>query len=306
MSNLEKLRTEQEARRGQADRGHPTRYSEVIDRYLGVVGYRSEEPVRPAPVAAPPVETATSGIVLLGADDSPASYVAADHAAIEAELRGWQLRIVHVQRPGGIRPPSRDAGAELLERLTDRVHACSPTVPVTSRLLVGSAPPLLLAEARDAGLVVVGHRHGTAGAVFGISIGDRVAANHTGVVLVVRIPGWPPGPSFGTRPVVVGVDRDDSPAVGFAHREAKLRGSDLVILRAGTTPRVPRVDMAGGVRLHRRFVVDDPVAALVDVSTEAAALVIGRHGPGGISAGPLGSVSRSVVQRAHCPVFLVG
>jgi hypothetical protein len=29
-------------------------------------------------------------------------------------------------------------------------------------------------------------------------------------VLVVRVPGWPPGPDFATRPFVVGVD--DSPA----------------------------------------------------------------------------------------------
>jgi nucleotide-binding universal stress UspA family protein len=306
MTNLDKLRTEQEAHRGRADRGHPTRYSEAIDRYLGAVGYRSDEPTRPVAAAEPPEPIATAGIVLLGVDDSPTSYIAADHAAIEAELRGWELRIVHVQRPGGIHPPSRDAGARLLERLTDRMHAYSPTVPVTSRLLVGSAPPLLLAQARDAGLVVVGHRHGRAGAVFGVSIGDRVAANHPGVVLVVRIPGWPPGPGFGTRPVVVGVDRDDSPAVAFAHREAKLRGSDLVILRAGTAPRSARADTADGVRIHRRFVVDDPALALVEASNQAAALVIGRHGPGGISAGPLGSVSRSVVQRAHCPVFLVG
>jgi nucleotide-binding universal stress UspA family protein len=307
MSDLDRLRTEREARSDYLDRGRTgehTRYSEAVDRYLGVVGYRSEEAARPEPARPPAV--ATSGIVLVGVDDSPASYTAADHAAIEAELRGWDLRIVHVQRSGMIRPPSRDAGALLLERLTDRVHAYSPTVAVTSRLLVGWAAPLLLAEARDAGLVVVGHRHGAAGAVFGVSVGDRVATGHTGVVMVVRVPGWPAGPELGARPVVVGVDRDDSPAVGFAHREAKLRGSDLVILRAGTTPRPARLETAGGVRIHRRFVADDPAPALIEASSRAAALVVGRHGPGGIPSGPLGSVSRSVVQRAHCPVFLVG
>ncbi|MFD0524390.1 universal stress protein [Paractinoplanes durhamensis] len=130
--------------------------------------------------------------------------------------------------------------------------------------------------------------------------------DHTGVVLVVRVPGWPAGPGFGTRPVVVGVDRDDSPAIGFARREALLRGSDLVVLHADTTPRAARVETVGGVRIHRRFVAEDPAVALVEASNEAAALVIGRHGPGGIPAGLLGSVSRSVVQRAHCPVFLVG
>src|SRR5690242_9108763 len=54
------------------------------------------------------------------------------------------------------------------------------------------------------------------------------------------------------------------------------------------------------------FVADDPAPALIEASSRAAALVVGRHGPGGIPSGPPGSVSRSAVQRAHCPVFLFG
>ena len=121
----------------------------------------------------------------------------------------------------------------------------------------------------------------------------------------MRIPGWPPGPGFAARPIVVGVDGDDSPAVAFGHGEAKLRGSELVLLHAGRTPRVERVDDLGGVRMHRRFVADEPADALIDASTRAAALVVGRRGPGGLPAGLLGSVSRTVVQHAYCPVLLV-
>jgi len=306
MSDLDKLRTERESHQAHAARGNGTRYSEAVDRYLGVVGYRSEEPGRPVAATVPRGVVARTGLVLVGVDDTPTSYTALDHAAIEAELRGWDLKMMHVQRAGGLRPPSRDAGVRLLERLTERVHACSPSVGVTSRLTVGSAAPLLLVEAKNAGLVVVGHRHGAAGSVFGVSVGDRVAADYSGVVMVVRIPGWPPGPEFGARPIVVGVDGEDSPAVGFAHTEAKLRGSDLVLLHAGRTPRSERADTVGGVRMHRRFVAEDPATALINASSRAAALVLGRHGPGGISPGLLGSVSRSVVQHAHCPVFLVG
>jgi nucleotide-binding universal stress UspA family protein len=64
---------------------------------------------------AAPVSTSTG--VVVGVDDTPSSHIAVDHAAIEAELRGWDLRIVHVQHPG-------DMGAHLLERLPDRVRGC--------------------------------------------------------------------------------------------------------------------------------------------------------------------------------------
>ncbi|WP_030440549.1 universal stress protein [Actinoplanes subtropicus] len=303
MSDLDRLRTERDSRQAHAACADTTRYSGAINRYLGVLGYHAEDAGKPAPGRVPPGVVAKTGLVLVGVDDSPISYTAVDHAAIEAELRGWDLRMIHV--PGG-RQSAQDAGARLLERLTERVHACAPSIAVTSRIVTGSAASRLLIEGRHAGLVVVGHRHGAASSVFGVSVGERVAVDHNGVVMVVRIPGWPPGPGFAARPIVVGVDGDDSPAVGFAHGEAKLRGSDLLLLHAGRTPRIERVDTAGGVRMHRRFVAEDPAEALIDVSTQAAALVVGRHGPGGIPAGLLGSVSRAVVQHAHCPVFLVG
>ncbi|MBM2616301.1 universal stress protein [Actinoplanes sp. LDG1-06] len=302
MSDLDKLRTEQEARRPHTSGAGGTRYSDMVDRYLSMASY---SPERTAGPAAKPVASRT-GLVIAGVDDSPASYIAVDHAAIEAQLRGWDLRLVHAQRPTGLRASGREAGARLMERMIERVHACAPAVAVTSRLVTGSPAPLLLVAARDAGLVVVGHRHGTPGAVFGISVGDRVAADHTGAVLVVRVPGWPPGPGVAARPVVAGVDGDDSETVGFAHREARLRGSDLVLLHACRTPRPDRVEASDGVRMRWRYVAEDPAQALVEASSGAAALVIGRRGPGGLPAGPLGSVSRSVVQHAHCPVFLVG
>jgi len=133
MSDLDSYRTQQDAHRGRTAQAVPTRNSEAINRYLGATGYRLDEPDLPATTADRPVPpAATTTGVLVGVDDTPTSYTAVDHAAIEAELRGWDLRIVHVQHPGGLRPSSRDAGARLLERLTDRVHAYSPSVPVTS------------------------------------------------------------------------------------------------------------------------------------------------------------------------------
>jgi nucleotide-binding universal stress UspA family protein len=303
MNDLDKHRARQESRRGGTD--HLNRYGEAVNRYLGVAAYRTEETTRPAVIPS----TIPSGLVVVGVDETPTSYTAVDHAAIEAELRGWHLRIVHVQRPGGLRPASRDNGGRLLERLTDRVHACSPSVPVDSTLLIGAAGQLLLAEARDATLVVVGHRHSSAGSAFGRSVGDRVAAQHAGPVLVVRVPGWPPGPGFGGRPIVVGAEEPglDTPTVAFAMAEAKVRGCELIVLHAGpTAASTDRLETVDGVRVHQRTVGVAPAAALIDASSRAAAVVLGRRASAANQvAALLGSVSRIVLQRAYCPVFLV-
>jgi len=309
MSDLDTSHAQRDAISGVADLGRATRYSDAVNRYLGAVGYLPDE--RPRPVLAvdptPAGAVAKAGVVLVGVDDTPTSYTAVDHAAIEAEMRGWDLRILHVQRPGGIRQPSRDAGARLLERLTDRVHAYLPSVAVTCRLAVGSPSPLLAAEARAADLVVVGHRHSAVGTEFGLSVGDRVAANHPGTVLVVRVPGWPPGPEFGNRPIVVGVDHAQSPAVAFALAEARLRGCDLVMLHAGkNVARADRFDAVDGVRVHHREVAGDPASALIDASNNAAAVVVGRSGLLGLPVKSSGWIGRSMVQHAYCPVFLVG
>jgi nucleotide-binding universal stress UspA family protein len=246
--------------------------------------------------------------VAVGVDDSPDSYVALDHAAVEADIRGWNLRLVHVQHAPG-RNQDREHGAQLLERMTDRVHAHSQTVPTNSRLSVGPTAATLLNAVKDADLVVVGRRHGATGAAFGMTVGDHVAAHHPGPVLVVRVPGWPPGPEFARRPIVVGVDESPTAAraVEFAMAEARARGCELIELHAGETATpYDHVQTVGGVTVHHRVHRREPVAALIDASREAAAVILGRRGRSGMAGAVLGSVSRSVIQRAHCPVFLIG
>jgi nucleotide-binding universal stress UspA family protein len=48
-----------------------------------------------------------------------------------------------------------------------------------------------------------------------------------------------------------------------------------------------------------------PVDALVDASTEARMIVVGSHGKGALRRLLLGSVSRGVVNHAHCPVAVI-
>ncbi|MCU7729436.1 universal stress protein [Actinoplanes sp. KI2] len=258
--------------------------------------------------AAPPMPTAATltGTVLVGVDDTPASYTALDLAAREAELHGWDLKLLHVQHPGE-RQTTKAADFRLLEEMTDRVHAATPALPVTSHLMTGSAASLLLIEGGTANLLVVGHRHRAVGTALGLTVGDRVAAQHTGVVMVVRMPYWPPGLGFGTVPLVVGVDNPAAvtPAVTFARAEARLRGCELIMLHAqpNATP-AERTDAIDGVVVHHLTVDAHPSPALIDYSHRAAAVVVGRRGIGMNPVAMLGSVSRAMVQHAGCPVFL--
>ena len=92
MSDLDRYHTQQDARRAGSPPTSATRYGAAVNRYLAAVGYRPEESA--GSTAAARTVTPVAGLVVVGADDTPTSYTAVDHAAIEAELHGWMLRIV--------------------------------------------------------------------------------------------------------------------------------------------------------------------------------------------------------------------
>jgi nucleotide-binding universal stress UspA family protein len=309
MTDTDRIKAESEARRQTAASPHPTRFGEAINRYLGAANHPDRYTAVPETSrfssGATVTGVETAGMVVVGVDESPISCIAVDHAAIEAELHGWALRIVTVRRSVD------EAGERLLARLTDRVHASAPATPVTSRLAAGPDPAQqLLTEAAGAGLLVVGHRHGAAATAFGRSVADRVARQHTGPVLVVRMPGWPVGSDWGTRPIVVAVEESapSRAAVEFAFTEARARGCDVTMLHmAGDgTDLVHHLDTRTGVAVHHRIISGDPVVALLEASDRAAAVVVGRHGPGAVPGPLLTAAAHVLPQRAHCPVFLAG
>jgi nucleotide-binding universal stress UspA family protein len=318
MNDLDKVRAEVDARRRIGEPHHSTRYREAANRYLAAANYRelnlvpssASESMAAMPGSAGHQARHTKDLVLVAVDESPASYTALDHAAVEAELRGCDLHLVHVQHTFATRNEARDRGAQLLEQMTERLHGCSPTLSVTGRLLSGTASAALLSEAKDATLVVVGHRHGVAGSAFGRTVGERVASHHAGPVLVVRIPGWLHGPDLASRPIIVGVDESTASrvAIKFALAEAKLRECDVVLIRArnGRMESGDHLESFGDVVVHHQVVTGDPASALITASRQAAAVVVGRSGHGGLTGGPVGSVTRAMIQHAECPVFLVG
>lgn len=333
MNDIRDRQAEWEARHDLAARtAHKTVYGDALSRYLSTAWAMESSRRTDASTAARTAthETAPASAhrraVIVGVDASPASFAAVDHAAIEAQLRGWALRLVHALPSLGSQrglSERREAGAALLDELADRVRSGAPTVPVTTALRVGAAADLLVADSADAGLVVVGgHDRGEAGALLGGSVSRHVAAQAAAPVLVVRVPAWPPGPHWAARPILVGSDGSAAAdaAVVFAAEEAQLRGCPLVVYEASRTPvgvgaagarsttggSPPDRLEAAGIPVRRRPVeAAGARQALREASMHAAALVVGAHGTGGRTGRRLGSVTRSLIEHAFCPVFVV-
>ena len=143
--------------------------------------------------------------------------------------------------------------------------------------------------------------------------------------------------------IVVGVDGSDPSleALRWAADEARLRGAKVVALHAWAfVPAapigdpgmiaIPAGDIAGqleaeseaartqladavaavfgatpDVEVEQRLVEAEAGDGLVAESSEADLVVVGSHGRSGLRAAILGSVSRHVVEHAHCPVVVV-
>ncbi|WP_121395160.1 universal stress protein [Micromonospora sp. M71_S20] len=281
--------------------------------------------------------------VVVGVDGSPASLLAAEHAARAAVLRSRPLHLVHgyLHPLGygvplnpydvGLPAPTEEA-QKMLERTAADLAGRCPGLTVEVRQVAGGPGATLVEESRRAELVVVGSRGlgGFAGLLLG-SVGTQVAAHAHCPVLVVR-PAEEPIPVAG--PVLVGVDGSEPAelAVGYAADEAARRGDGLVLVHVqppdGDRPAADEVTetqaaahadsaellatAAAAVRgSHPGLAVEGrllraPKAeqALVEASEDAALVVVGSRGRGGFAGLLLGSVSQALVQHAHCPVLV--
>jgi len=281
--------------------------------------------------------------VVVGVDGSPSSLAAVDVAAAEARLRRLPLRVVHAfvwpyygiplgpsdagPPEGGLRHEAERIVADALERALE----AAPEVDVDGEVVTGGGSAVLVAESRDAAMVVIGDRGlgGFSGLLIG-SVAVQLAAHSECPVLVVRGHAHPSGP------VVLGVDGspEASAAVAHAFDEAWLRGTALVAVHAWVDPVVrapgdilPVVFDADQVRDEearllaeaiagcrnqypdvavREELVHGPTrAALIDHSAAAQLVVVGTRGRGGMRGLLLGSVSQAVLHHAACPVLVV-
>ncbi|MEV7680147.1 universal stress protein [Streptomyces sp. NPDC088341] len=266
--------------------------------------------------------------LVVGVDGSDGSVRAVDWAAAEAERSGLPLRLVHASlwehyegvRPGpGTDRPSEQIRAEnLVASAEERVSRLAPDVKVSTAIEPEDPVTVLLREAREAALLVLGPRgHGPLAAMLLGSVSLAVAARARCPVAVVR--GGEPNRRAVHRRVVVGVGdhADSAEATRFAFREARWRRCELVAVRAWHGPdrrqAQARVDEVLAVVdgeypdvVPRPELVEGPVRrTLLDQTAGADLLVLGakRRLP---PLGPrLSRVQHAVLHHAACPVEVV-
>jgi nucleotide-binding universal stress UspA family protein len=262
--------------------------------------------------------------------------------ASEAASAGCGLHLVHVVHPtrgpgGGQSGDSEEEreGQLALDAASERARGLVPAgVPVTSALHVGAVVPTLVDLAKEARMMVLGHRDLSGlRRVVTRSVSSGVAA-HARVPTVTVPAGWSPARTDDRPPTVtVGLDVPDRgrQVLRTALDQARGRGAtlrivhtwhlpspyeDLVVARSQdeewrtrATAEIQAVldglgDQTAGVPVAIEVRAGRPADALVDAARDSDLLVVGRHDPVVPIGSHLGPVARAVLSEATCPVLV--
>jgi nucleotide-binding universal stress UspA family protein len=282
--------------------------------------------------------------VVVGVDDSPASRVAVQWAARDAELSDMPLTLVHaispeiggwmqVGFPPGLAQWQKTQGHRIIDAALRTVdQACKHNGParVDTELICEAAVPALLDLSKEAKLIAVGS-HGIGG------LGDRVLGSvssalvhHARCPVAVVHDDDPRTPASSHAPVLVGIDGSPASelATAIAFDEASHRNVGLLALHAWsdkTLLRFPDIDwpaiktmqhkelvehLAGWRERYPRvnvqvvIVPDEPARRLLEHSAAAQLTVVGSHGRSAFVGMSLGSVSAAVAHSARTPVIV--
>jgi nucleotide-binding universal stress UspA family protein len=275
--------------------------------------------------------------VVVGVDGSRNALRAVRWAAAEAARRHAPLRLVtacpgrHADDVAEHR--SRDIVlGQATGALVEAAHVAERVqqgLAVQRQLVAGPPVPVLHAHARKAQLVVVGDRG--RGGVGGWPLGSVAAALGRCAVCPVVVVRGEDGPRDPARPVVVGVDGTSTSdaAVAFAFAAAAARAVELVAVHTWWELLDTIAPYAGSdaIEAREREVLDErlagwcgkypdvpvrrlvqrdlPAHALTELSREAQLVVVGSRRRGWLAGMVLGSVSQTLLHRAHCPVAVV-
>lgn len=280
--------------------------------------------------------------IVVGVDSSPSGAAALEWALREAVSTSASLHAVRAWSPSAYAMEayayaSRDvvpveaAAAQLdadkqLELAAERVPG-SDTIVCTATAVFGSASQVLIEQAKDSVLLVVGSRSNGAlsRAVLG-SVSSSVLHHATGPVTIVP----EPRDSDGASPrVIVGVDHSPAALTALAAGadQALRRGLTLVPVYVHEPIEMPRgaahapdlalledserhvldaaAKRAGGTDVRAEVRVGNPVVELLATARPQDLLVVGSRGRGGFTGLLLGSTSTQLAQHAPCPVLVV-
>lgn len=279
------------------------------------------------------------GSVVVGIDGSSYSDAAVEWAVDYAVARHAPLCLVHGAGDlGDTLLPFRADAREQLETRSQAVteHSVALVRERAPELTVEVLAPFedarrALVEVEHAAMIVVGTRgRGTLRSLLLGSVSQTVVAHATCPVTVVRPTEGRDDPAPGTVVVGVALDGSAQAALDVAFEIASMTGRsldavhawsshDTFIDPAGYGQRLDIIEaherglaevMAGypekypDVAVTPRMVDGEPVTALLKESETAAHLVVGSRKARAVRR-YVGSVSRSVIERADCPVTVV-
>jgi nucleotide-binding universal stress UspA family protein len=264
--------------------------------------------------------------IVVGVDGTDGSLVAVDLAAAEAQQRKAPLLLLWAHPTPGL------AGSPVaLTAVLRRVCATWPDVRATAHNITGEPAEALIEASRTATLVVVGRGGREDGRGPG-TVCARVAAHAMSPTLVVpTMPGSIEGPVL----LGLGMSPDDEATTGFAFEEASLRQAPLLAVHVwsgipanalrtvspyaydlyeaqAAADRMLAESLAGwsekypDIQVNRMPLYDaNPARTLLDASALAGLVVVGARRHGRRSSQLLGTVARTLISGAGCPVAVV-
>ena len=275
----------------------------------------------------------TDAHIVVGYDGRPGSITALVWAAKVASLRGEAIVATTIVDPRefarGVAWPD-SYWADIDEKARTAV-AQWPDVSLRTERHNGRMVPTLVECARNSSMLVVGSKgHGLVAEMLRGSVSQSAARHSVTPVVVVRAAE---NPASGR--IVVGSDGSEpsARALELACDMAKLTGDKVIVLRAWR-PAEPAADRHGSVPppsadsieaaaaavgrtvdtlrgAHPDVSIESEVSygaaerALIDASADASLVVVGSRGHSAVDELLMGSVSKAVLHRAHCPVAVV-
>jgi nucleotide-binding universal stress UspA family protein len=229
----------------------------------------------------------------------------------------------------------KEGAAAVVGRATDVVEIIDPTLVVEGVTLMSSAV-LGVTEAAGAGDEIVVGATGHSGFLDGLIGSVATGVTHRAHVPVIVVPAKSSAVAGDAmKKIVVGVDGSPGSlrALDWAFAEALLTGAELTVVHAWMYPYAgPQESISelreqmgidamqelrssfdslgsrltdGTVTVHPRLCESTPAEALLKEADHADLVVVGSRGRSGLRSLLLGSVSKTVLQDAPCPVAVI-